>query len=226
MTRERFTVRSTLCSDPVVFEQRESLSNNKIEDTGVTYETPYLLRPAVLLHSCCGPCSTAVVERLAPRFEITIFFCNSNINDEAEYRKRLNAQKEYVARYNASVRMNEPLAIICAPYAPAAFLKLVEGTESSPEGGERCRRCIRYRLENTAEYAAMNGFEYFTTTLSVSRHKDHQMILEFGKELAIKYNLSFIDDDFKRGGGDQRAVLLAKSYGLYRQNYCGCSFSK
>ena len=167
-----------------------------------------------------------MVERLAPRFRITVYFCNSNISDEAEYTKRLNAQKEYINRYNASVRINEPVSLVCAAYAPAAFLKLVEGFESSPEGGERCSLCIKDRLEKTAAYAAMNGFEYFTTTLSVSRFKNYEMILELGKELALRYSLSFVDDDFKRGGGDQRAVLLAKSYGLYRQNYCGCVFSK
>ena len=209
-----------------MFEHRESSENEFLKDTGIAFSDPSLVRPTILLHSCCGPCSTAVVERLAPRFRITIYFCNSNIDDESEYLKRLDTQKEYIARYNASVRLNEPISLVCAPYAPAAFLKLVRGFESFPEGGERCRLCIGDRLEKTAAYAAMNGYEYFTTTLSVSRHKSYEMIAELGKALALRYSLSFIDDDFKRGGGDQRAVLLAKSYSLYRQNYCGCSFSQ
>ena len=209
-----------------MIEQRESSENRVTKDTGIAFGEPSLMRPAILLHSCCGPCSTAVVERLAPRFRITIYFCNSNIDDESEYLKRLDAQKEYVARYNASVRMGEPICLICAAYAPAAFLRLIHGSEDSPEGGERCHRCISDRLEKTAAYAAMNGYEYFTTTLSVSRHKSYEMIAEIGKMLALRYGLSFIDDNFKRGGGDQRSALLAKSYGLYRQSYCGCGFSK
>ena len=209
-----------------MIEHRESSENEFLKETGIAFGDPSLGRPTILLHSCCGPCSTAVVERLAPRFRITIYFCNSNIEDEAEYLKRLDAQKDYIARYNASVRLNEPISLVCAPYTPAAFLKLVRGFESAPEGGDRCRLCIGDRLEKTAAFAAMNGYEYFTTTLSVSRHKNYEMIAELGKALALRYSLSFMDDDFKRGGGDQRSTLLAKSYGLYRQNYCGCSFSK
>jgi predicted adenine nucleotide alpha hydrolase (AANH) superfamily ATPase len=209
-----------------VIEQREISKDEFIKDADLTYGEPSVLRPQILLHSCCGPCSTTVVERLAPRFRITIYYCNSNIDDESEYQRRLEAQKEYITRYNASVRMNEPLYLVQAVYAPAAFLKLTKGFEDSQEGGERCRRCISDRLEQTAAFAAMNGFEYFTTTLSASRYKSYEMIAELGKMLALRYSLSFIDDNFKKGGGDQRAVLLAKSYNLYRQNYCGCRFSK
>jgi len=187
---------------------------------------PAAEKPALLLHSCCGPCSTAVIERLTPRFRITLYFCNSNIDNEAEFRKRFEAQKKYVEQYNMSIHRAEPISLICAPYAPAAFLKLIKGTESSEEGGLRCRRCIRDRLEKTATFAAMNGYEYFSTTLSVSRHKSYKMIREAGKELAMRYGLTFLDEDFKKGGGEQRSVELAKAYGLYRQDYCGCSFSK
>jgi predicted adenine nucleotide alpha hydrolase (AANH) superfamily ATPase len=209
-----------------LIEYREPSENEIRKEAGMAFDDPAVLRPQVLLHSCCGPCSTAVVERLSPRFKITIYYCNSNIDDEAEYQRRLAAQKEYVTRYNASVRMNEPLSLVQAIYAPAAFLKLAQGAEDSPEGGERCRRCISDRLEKTAAFAAINGYEYFSTTLSASRYKSYEMIAELGKALALRYSLSFIDDNFKRGGGEQRAVLLAKSYGLYRQNYCGCRFSK
>jgi len=209
-----------------VIEQRETSDNEFLKDAGLTFSDPSVLRHQVLLHSCCGPCCTSVVERLAPRFKITIYYCNSNIDDEAEYQRRLEAQKEYIDRYNASVRLNEPLSLVQAVYAPAAFLKLAEGFEDAPEGGERCRRCVSDRLEKTAAFAAMNGYEYFTTTLSASRYKNYEMIAELGRMLALRYSLSFVDDDFKKGGGDQRAVLLSKSYGLYRQNYCGCRFSK
>ena len=184
------------------------------------------MKPAILLHSCCGPCSTAVVEQLAPRFRIALYFCNSNIDDEAEYRKRLEAQMEFVKHYNASPETAEPIELICAPYAPQAFLKLISGTEGCEEGGARCRRCISDRLEKTAEYAALYSYEYFSTTLSVSRYKSHDMILELGKALALRYGLTFEGSDFKKGGGEQRSAELAKMYGLYRQAYCGCRFSR
>ena len=195
-------------------------------EAGVVFGEPIVLKPAILLHSCCGPCSSSVVEQLAQRFRITLFFCNSNIDDEEEYKKRLAAQKEFVERYNTSDRMGEAIELVCAPYKPAAFLELVRGLEDSAEGGERCRLCIRDRIEKTADYAALHGFEYFSTTLSVSRHKNHKLICETGNELALRYGLSFIADDFKKCGGEQRSAELAKAYDLYRQNYCGCSFSK
>jgi predicted adenine nucleotide alpha hydrolase (AANH) superfamily ATPase len=163
---------------------------------------------------------------LANRFRITLYFCNSNIDDEEEYKKRLEAQKLFVESYNSSPVMIEPLVLVCAPYAPLAFLELVCGMEECREGGARCRRCIEDRLERTAVYAAMNGFEYFATALTVSRHKDYDMIHEAGLMIALRYGLSFIEDDFKRDGGEKRSIELAKIYGLYRQNYCGCRFSK
>ena len=212
--------KSTHYSD--VFEQRPGEAARGAE--AAAFE-PEVLRPAILLHSCCGPCSTAVVERLAPRFRIALYFCNSNIDDEAEYLRRLEAQRQFVERYNAS-DMGGQLELICAPYASAAFLKLVEGTEGCAEGGARCRRCIHDRLEKTAEYAALHGYEYFSTTLSVSRHKSYEMIREAGMAIALRYGLTFEDGDFKKGGGGRRADELAKAYGLYRQGYCGCRFSK
>ena len=184
------------------------------------------MRPVILLHSCCGPCSTAVVEQLAQRYRIVLYFCNPNIDDEAEYKKRLEIQKLFVERYNASDKRAEPLVLVCAPYTPSAFLKLIEGKEKCEEGGARCRLCINDRLEKTAAYAIMNGYEHFSTTLSVSRHKNYMMILELGTMLALRYGLSFESGNFKKGGGEQRAVELAGAYGLERQDYCGCRFSK
>lgn len=183
-------------------------------------------RPALLLHSCCGPCSTAVVERLSERFRITIYFCNSNIDDEAEYKRRLDAQRAFVEAYNASEGCASPLTLVVAPYAPEAFLAGVRGYETAPEGGLRCRICIGDRLERTAAYAAMSGFEYFTTTLSVSPHKDYEMILALGRELGVRYGLTFVAEDFKKRDGFRRSAELAKAYCLYRQDFCGCRFSK
>ena len=205
---------------------RQGISSIINQDGAAAYTQPVVLRPALLLHSCCGPCSTAVVETLASRFRIALYFCNSNIDDEAEYKKRLETQKQFVEQYNASGSKTEPITLICATYAPSAFLDLVRGTEDCEEGGARCRLCISDRLEKTAMFALMNGYEYFSTTLSVSRFKNHQMILEFGKALALKYGLSFEGGDYKKGGGESRSIALAKAYGLERQNYCGCRFSK
>jgi len=196
------------------------------QEEGGSFIEPTVSKPALLLHSCCGPCSTAVVERLAPRFRLTLYFCNSNIDDEAEYIKRLDIQKRFVELYNTSGFRAEPINIICAPYTPATFLQLVEGKEDCEEGGERCRLCIHDRLEKTAAFAVMNGFDHFSTTLSVSRHKNHEMILSLGTALALMYGVSFEGSDFKKNGGEQRSIELAKAYGLERQNYCGCRFSK
>jgi len=183
-------------------------------------------RPALLLHTCCGPCSTAVVERLSRRFWLTLYFCNSNITEEEEYRRRLDAQRAFVDAYNASAECAEPLSLIAAPYAPEAFLEAVSGLEAEPEGGARCRVCVRDRLERTAAYAALHGFDTFSTTLSVSPHKDFAMISELGRELALRYGLSFLAEDFKKQDGFRRSAILSEAYGLYRQSYCGCRFSK
>jgi len=207
-----------------VFDQ--GVSSIASREEGAAFAEPVVSRPAILLHTCCGPCCSAVVERLSPRFRIALYFCNSNIDDEAEYKKRLKIQRQYVEQYNASVKKADPIVLICAPYAPAAFLKLVKGKEECEEGGARCRLCMHDRLEKTAEYTIMNGYEHFSTTLSVSRHKNYVMILELGNALALRYGLSFEIGDYKKGGGEQRSIELARAFGLERQNYCGCRFSK
>ena len=198
----------------------------EIMQEAAAFEEPLVSLPALLLHACCGPCSASVVEQLAPRFRLTLYFCNSNIYDEAEYKKRLETQRQFVENYNKGLMGAEPISLVCAPYEPEEFLELIKGNETCAEGGKRCRICINDRLERTVTYAAMNRFDYYSTTLSVSKHKDHGMIVQLGKALALRYRLSFIDDDFKKDGGEQRSAELSKDYGLYRQNYCGCSFSK
>jgi predicted adenine nucleotide alpha hydrolase (AANH) superfamily ATPase len=201
--------------------------NSAFEEESASFEAPAVSLPAILLHSCCGPCSTAVIENLALRFRITVYYCNSNIDDQAEYLKRLESQKKFIDIYNTSPdRAGEPVAFVCADYAPESFLKLVKGFEGCLEGGERCRLCIGDRLEKTAIYAALHGIGSFSTTLSVSRHKNFRMISELGIALALRYGIEFVGENFRFGGGDERAALLARSYDLYRQNYCGCRFSK
>ncbi|MDR3304689.1 MAG: epoxyqueuosine reductase QueH [Clostridiales Family XIII bacterium] len=200
--------------------------NNNNKDALSEYGEELVRKPAIAVHSCCGPCSTAVAERLARRFRITLYFCNPNIDDEAEYKRRFSAQRAFVRAYNTSPGCPEPIELVAGPYTPAAFLKHIEGFESAPEGGLRCRICIKDRLEATAAFAAMNGFEYFTTTLSVSPHKNYEMILALGREIAVRYALTFLAEDFKKQDGYKRSIELSKAYCLYRQQYCGCRFSK
>ncbi|MDR0852879.1 MAG: epoxyqueuosine reductase QueH [Clostridiales Family XIII bacterium] len=186
----------------------------------------HLARPSVLLHSCCGPCSTAVIERLAERYRIVIFFYNPNIDDEEEYKRRLKAQEDFVKQYNASINYHEPITIVRGNWNSKAFHERSKGLEDEPEGGKRCRLCIEQRMEVTAEYAAMNGFENFTTTLSVSPHKDYEMILSIGRNLAARFGINFVNEDFKKKNGFLRSIELSKAHELYRQNYCGCNYSK
>jgi epoxyqueuosine reductase len=183
-------------------------------------------KPELLLHSCCGPCSTAVVERLAENYKITLFFYNPNITDPEEYRLRLANQARYLQCYNQDRPGSGAVGLIEGEYDTACFYSCVKGFEAEPEGGKRCARCISLRLERTAEEAAQRGIRYFGTTLSVSPHKDHALICRTGIKLAEKTDLEFLTDDFKKKAGYQRSIELSRQYGLYRQNYCGCEFSK
>lgn len=183
-------------------------------------------KPELLLHSCCGPCSTAVVERLAEDYNITLFFYNPNITDQEEYGLRIANQTQYLQCYNQSHDKLGAVGLIEGEYDTARFYDAVKGLEAEPEGGKRCACCISLRLERTAEEAARRGSPFFGTTLSVSPHKDHALICSIGKKLAEEKNIEFLTDDFKKKAGYQRSIELSKQYGLYRQNYCGCEFSK
>jgi predicted adenine nucleotide alpha hydrolase (AANH) superfamily ATPase len=184
------------------------------------------IKPPLLLHSCCGPCSTAVVERLGGRFDITIFFYNPNICDREEYDRRRKAQLEFLDQYNDRIHGRDRVSYLEGPYEPETFLAAAKGLEREPEGGRRCAKCFRLRLEKTAETARMSGFDTVGTTLSVSPHKSFALIRKLGMELCVSYGLAFLDEDFKKQGGYQRSVELSREYSLYRQNFCGCQFSK
>lgn len=184
------------------------------------------IKPSILLHSCCGPCSTAVVERLSGRFDVTIFFYNPNITDLDEYDKRRKAQLEFIDQYNDRVDAGDRVSYLEGPYEPKVFLEAVKGLEQEPEGSRRCTECFRLRLEKTVETARMSGFDTFGTTLSVSPHKNFELIYKLGMQLGVRYGLAFLGEDFKKQGGYQRSVELSKEYRLYRQRFCGCSFSE
>lgn len=175
-------------------------------------------RPRLLLHSCCGPCSSAVIERLAPHFDLTVYYYNPNIAPEEEYRRRLAVQRELVEKLGRAV-------LVEGEYEPAVFLAAVRGLEGEPEGGARCTECFRLRLEATARRAAEGGFDYFCTTLTVSPHKDAARINAISEALAEHYGVAALPADFKKREGYKRSIELSRQYGLYRQNYCGCPFS-
>lgn len=178
-------------------------------------------KKSLLLHSCCAPCSTACLERLTPYFEVTVFYFNPNITESEEYYLRLNEQKKFLSEvYGESVKLIE------GRYKSAEFFALAEGLEKIPEGGERCHKCYEARLSETAAVAKQNGFDYFCTTLSVSPYKNAEWINAIGKSLSESYGVKFLPSDFKKQNGYRRSVELSEKYGLYRQNYCGCIYSK
>ena len=183
-------------------------------------------RLSLLLHSCCGPCSSSVIERLAGEFNITVLYYNPCITDEEEYKKRRAAQILFLEKFNAE-RIDLPdISFMEGPYEPGAFLELTRGHEEDPEGGQRCSLCFRQRLEKAAETAAFMGFDLFGTTLTVSPHKNFEIISAIGKDIAGRYGIGFLDRDFKKQDGFKRSIELSRKYGLYRQNYCGCKFSE
>lgn len=183
-------------------------------------------KPKILLHSCCGPCSTAVVERLRGRYEITIFFYNPNISAPEEYEKRRMTQIDFIERYNNEIDSRDRIGYMEGPYEPELFYEAVKGFEHELEGGKRCTPCFQLRLEKTAETATMAGFDTFGTTLAVSPHKNYELITKIGMKVALRYGLTYLAEDFKKQGGYQRSIELSKEYHLYRQHFCGCSFSK
>ena len=180
----------------------------------------------LLLHSCCGPCSTACIERLLPDYNVTVFFYNPNITDREEYEKRKEAQLKFINLYNEKLSDKDKIQFIEGEYLPEEFYDVASEYASEPEGGVRCTECFKLRLERTAQAALRTGNTVFGTTLTVSPHKNYDLISAIGWELSVKYNLEFLDMDFKKKAGFQRSIQMSKEYGLYRQNYCGCEFSK
>ncbi len=177
--------------------------------------------PKLLLHSCCGPCSSYVLEYLSKYFEISVLFFNPNIFPESEYEKRLKTQAEIIEKMD----FLNPVSLISIPYDYSEFLSVAEGLESEYEGGARCTQCFKLRLRKTAYEAKKRGFDCFTTTLSVSPHKNAALLNEIGNKLSTETGATFITADFKKREGYKRSIELSKEYELYRQEYCGCEFS-
>lgn len=179
------------------------------------------IKPTLLLHACCAPCSSAVLEYLYKHFKITLFFYNPNISPESEFNYRLEELKRLIVEMNYN-----DIEIVVPDYDNNEFEALAKGLENLPEGDKRCKKCYRLRLAKTAEYAKENGFDYFTTTLSVSPYKNAQLLNEIGSELEKEYGTPYLYSDFKKKEGYKRSCELSREYNLYRQNYCGCIYSK
>lgn len=177
-------------------------------------------KPKLLLHACCGPCSSYVIEYLSNYFDITIYYYNPNIYPENEYIRRKEELKSFVKQFNNQIKVIEEL------YNTEAYYKSVKGLEKLGERSERCYRCYMFRLEKTANFALKNNYDYFTTTLSISPYKNAEWINEIGKKLEEKYNIKYLYADFKKKNGYKRSLELSKEYNLYRQDYCGCVYSK
>ena len=178
--------------------------------------------PTLLLHCCCAPCSSYVLEYLTEYFSITAFYYNPNITPESEYTKRVSELKRLISEQPH----RHPVTLKEGSYDPARFFDAVKGYEQVPEGGERCFRCYRLRLSEAADIARQGGFDYFTTTLSISPLKNADKLNEIGGSEAARVGIPYLFSDFKKREGYKRSIVLSQQYGLYRQNYCGCVFSR
>lgn len=177
-------------------------------------------KPKLLLHVCCAPCSSHCLQVVEPYFNVTVFYYNPNIAPFEEYQKRLNEEKRFLSEAHPNINIVE------AEYENQKFEELAKGLEDLPEGGERCKKCYRQRLEKTAEYAKQNGFDYFTTTLTVSPYKHSETLNQIGGEVAEQFGVKYLFSDFKKENGYKNSIEISKKYNLYRQDYCGCVYSK
>ena len=178
--------------------------------------------PGLLLHSCCAPCSSSVLETLAAHFSVTLFYYNPNIFPEEEYQKRVQEQKRLIA----AIPLVHPVSFWAGEYDPDRFFEVVRGLEKEPERGKRCEVCFRLRLQRAAQAAAEKQFSFFTTTLTVSPLKNAPLLNAIGEEMGKTYGVQWLPCDFKKKEGYKRSIALSKEYDLYRQDYCGCVFSQ
>lgn len=176
----------------------------------------------LLLHVCCAPCSSHVLELLEQQYKITAFFYNPNITEKEEYEKRVAELR----RFTKEAPFAQEVTVQEGSYEPELFFEMARGLEEEPERGKRCYKCYELRMREAAAYAKTHGFDLFTTTLSISPHKNAAWINEIGGRLAEEFEIGYLYSDFKKKNGYARSIELSKEYGLYRQNYCGCVFSR
>lgn len=176
----------------------------------------------ILLHACCAPCSSAVLERLGNLFTITIYYYNPNINEKIEYDKRITELKKFISKFKTKY----PISLIEGTYEPLKYQEIIKGLENEPERGKRCYECYKLRLTETAKTAEKLGYKYFCTTLTLSPYKNSNWLNEIGNDLNNQYNTTYLYSDFKKRNGYKRSIELSKEYDLYRQDYCGCIYSK
>ena len=193
----------------------------KIMDQEIAKYRNQAKKPTLLLHACCAPCSSAVLELLHEHFDITLYFYNPNISPEREFIFRL----EELSRLTEVMGFSD-VPVVAPPYDSREFDVISEGLEDLPEGGARCEKCYRLRLLHSVLYAKEKGFDYVTTTLSISPYKNVKWLNEIGTELGESYGVRYLVSDFKKGEGYKRSCTLSKEFGLYRQDYCGCIYSK
>ncbi len=178
--------------------------------------------PRLLLHACCAPCSSYVLEYLSGYFEITVFFFNPNMDSPEEYARRASEEKRLIAE----MPLKHKVDYLEGAYRPETFYGAVRGLEKEPEGGARCGKCFELRLSETARQARQGGYDYFTTSLTISPLKNADVLNAIGERLGEEYGVAYLTSDFKKRDGYKRSIELSKQYGLYRQNYCGCVFSR
>lgn len=177
--------------------------------------------PKLLLHSCCGPCSTQVISRLTPFFDITVLYYNPNIEPQEEYEKRKQEQIKFIRQFKSVNKLD----FMDCDYDHESFIKMAIGLEKEPEGGKRCHQCYELRLAKTAKLAQEHHYDYFGTTLTVSPYKNSQIINSIGDKISQEYLINYLFSDFKKENGYLKSIELSKEYELYRQNYCGCHYS-
>ena len=193
--------------------------------------------PKLLLHACCAPCSSYCLEFLREYFDVTVFFYNPNITEAAEYHKRVAEEKRLIEAYNRQVEMQDfagmhsdknarRIEMLEGSYVPGDYTEAVRGLEACPEGGDSCTKCYALRLEETAKVAKKGNFDFFTTTLTISPLKNADKLNRIGKEMAQKYDVQFLPSDFKKKEGYKRSIELSHKFDLYRQDFCGCGYSK
>ncbi|MCD7884398.1 MAG: epoxyqueuosine reductase QueH [Lachnospiraceae bacterium] len=207
-------------------EQVIAVNMSGEKDSGTVQKPLQNPAPALLLHSCCAPCSSYVLEYLSNYFRITVLYYNPNIYPEEEYARRVKEQGRLIREMGQKGVLPNPVRLIEGRFEPAEFYEAVRHLEQIPEGGERCAACFHLRLGETARIAAEGGYDYFTTTLTISPLKNAQRLNEIGESLAGEYGVKWLPCDFKKKNGYKRSVELSAEYGLYRQDYCGCVFSK